>query len=75
MLTRFGQDHHELLLRQLFQIRQTGSVSEYIDQFSVIVDQLSAYGGTGDPLYFTTRFVDGLKDYIRAPVSLHRPQN
>lgn len=39
------------------------------------MDQLSAYRGTTDPLYYTLRFIDGLKDYIRAPVSLHRPQN
>jgi hypothetical protein len=52
------------LLRQLFQIRQTGSVQEYTDQFTAIVDELSAYGGTTDPLYYTMRYVDGLKDYI-----------
>jgi hypothetical protein len=75
ILARFGQDEHELLLRQLFQIRQTQSVQEYIDQFVAIVDDLSAYGGTIDPLYFAMRFVDGLKDYIRAAVALHRPQN
>ncbi|XP_066341079.1 uncharacterized protein [Miscanthus floridulus] len=75
ILARFGHDKHELLLRQLFQIRQTQSVQEYIDQFVAIVDDLSAYGGTIDPLYFAMRFVDGLKDYIRAAVALHHPQN
>jgi hypothetical protein len=34
VLARFGYDHHELLIRQLFNIRQTSSVSEYIDRFS-----------------------------------------
>jgi hypothetical protein len=38
VLNHFGQEHHELLLRQLFQICQTGSVAEYIEQFSTIVD-------------------------------------
>ena len=73
--TRFGQDEHGLLLRQLFQIRQTNFVQEYIDQFIAIVDDLSTYGGTTDPLYYAMRFVDGLKDYIRAAIALHRPQN
>lgn len=40
---RFGRDQHELLLRQLFQIRQTHTVQEYIDKFVVLVDQLAAY--------------------------------
>jgi len=66
---------HELLLRQLFQIRQTNFVQEYIDQFIAIVDDLSTYGGTTDPLYYAMRFIDGLKDYIRDAVALHRPQN
>jgi len=74
IMDRFGKDHHELLLRHLFQIRQTGTVAEYIDQFSTIVDQLGAYHRTTDPLFYTMRFIDGLKDHIRAAVALHRPQ-
>lgn len=40
---RFGRDQHEALIRQLFHIKQTGSVAEYVDQFSELVDQLSSY--------------------------------
>jgi hypothetical protein len=75
ILERFGQEHHELLLRQLFQIRQIGPVQEYITQFTALVDQLNAYGGTNEPLYYTLHFVDGLKDHIRAVVSMHRPKD
>lgn len=75
ILERFGQDEHELLLRQLFQIHQTTSVNEYITQFTPLINQLNAYGGTTDALFYTMRFVDGLKDYIRAAIALHRPQN
>ena len=49
-------------------------LAEYIEQFSAIVDQLGAYHRTTDPLFYTMRFIDGLKDHIRAPVSLHAPQ-
>lgn len=31
---RFSRDQHALLLRQLFNIRQTSSVSEYVDKLS-----------------------------------------
>jgi hypothetical protein len=69
---RYGRDQHQSLLRQLFCIRQTGLVSEYIENFSTLVDQLSAYQNTADPLYFTTRFVEGLRPDLRAVVLLQR---
>jgi hypothetical protein len=66
LLDRFGREHQELMLRQLFNIKQHGSVSEYVEQFSGLVDQLTAYGHSIDPLYFTMRFIDGLKfDILR----------
>ena len=74
ILERVGQDEKELLLRQLFQICQTASVNKYITHFTPLIDQLTAYGGSSDPLFYTMRFVDGLKDYIKAVVALHRPQ-
>ncbi|CAO1939527.1 unnamed protein product [Urochloa humidicola] len=70
---RFGQEQHQSLLRQMFRIKQTGSVADYISEFSTLVDQLDAYESVSDPLYFTTRFVDGLRDDIRAVVLVHRP--
>ena len=74
VLNRFAQEHHELLLRQLFQIHQTATVAEYIDQFLAIVDQLGAYNRTTDPMFYTMRFIDGLQEHICAVVALHRPQ-
>jgi hypothetical protein len=35
---RFGHDQHESLIRQLFHIKQVGTVLEYIDKFSELVD-------------------------------------
>lgn len=75
ILDRFGQDEKEMLLWQLFQIRQTTSVNEYITQFTPLIDQLNAYGVSTDPLFYTMRFVDDLKDYIKAAIALHRPQS
>jgi hypothetical protein len=69
----YGKDQYQLLLRQLFRIQQLGNVSEYIEQFSSLVDQLSVYQSAGDPLYFVTRFVEGLRPDIRAVVLLQRP--
>jgi hypothetical protein len=47
---RFGKDQHAVLIRQLFHIRQTSSVADYVDRFSQLVDQLRAYCPNSDPL-------------------------
>lgn len=73
LIDRFGRDQQELLIRQLFHIRQTSSVAEYISRFNELVDQLIAYGHTTDPLYYSTRFVDGLRDDIRSVVLVQQP--
>jgi hypothetical protein len=75
VLARFGRDHHELLIHQLFHIRQTSSMSEYIDRFSSLVDRLIAYGSHIEPLYFTMRFIDGLQDDIKSDVLVQCPSS
>uniref|UniRef100_A0A0A8YVJ7 Retrotransposon gag domain-containing protein n=1 Tax=Arundo donax TaxID=35708 RepID=A0A0A8YVJ7_ARUDO len=73
LLDRFGRDQHELLIRQLFQIRQSGLVTDYIERFSELVDQLDAYESKTDPLYYTMHFIDGLRDDVKAMVLVQRP--
>jgi hypothetical protein len=53
---RFGREQHESLICHLFRIRQTTSVAEYVEQFSTLVDHLSAYEANANPLYYTMRF-------------------
>jgi hypothetical protein len=44
-------------------------VQEYIDQFSELIDQLIAYDhSASNNRYYTTHFVDGLKDDIKSVV-------
>jgi hypothetical protein len=69
---RFCRDQHEL---QLFNIRHTSTVSDYIDRFVALVEQLSSYTTNLDPLYFTTRFIDGLHNDIRSVILIQRPAN
>jgi hypothetical protein len=73
VLKRFGKDHHELLIRQFFNLHMTGTVAEYITEFTKLVEQLIAYGKHTDPVYFAMHFVDGLRDDIRQAVHMHRP--
>jgi hypothetical protein len=70
---RFGQDQHEALIRQLFRIHQIGTVSEYVERFSTLVDQLAAHESDYNPLYYVIRFVDGLRDNIHSMVMIQRP--
>jgi hypothetical protein len=54
---RFGKDQHEILIRQLYHMKQIGSIQDYIDKFSGLVDQLQTYSHSVDPLYYTTRTI------------------
>jgi hypothetical protein len=74
VLDRFGKAQYEALVRQMFSIRQTSTVQDYIDRFAGLIDSLVAYGRGTDPVFFAMRFVDGLKDDIRNAVHMQRPQ-
>jgi hypothetical protein len=73
VLERFGRDQHALLARQLFHIRQTGTVEDYVVKFAGLVDELTAYESRPDPLHYTMQFIDGLRDDIRAVVLIQHP--
>jgi hypothetical protein len=72
-LERVGRDQHQVLLRQLFHIRQISSVVAYAEQFSQLIDNLNAYQSMPDLLFYTLKFVDGLRDDIKVVVMLKRP--
>lgn len=73
ILNRFGRDQHEWLVRQLFHIKQQGSVADYVDRFSGLLDQLAAYENQPDPLHYTMKFIEGLREDLKASVLLQRP--
>lgn len=75
VLDRFGRDQHETLICQLFHIAQNGTVAEYVEQFSELVDQLRAYASVTDPLYYTMRFIDGLRPDIKSSIIVQRPKD
>jgi hypothetical protein len=69
---RFSCDQHELLIRQLYHIKQITTVQDYIERFTALVEQLSAYANP-DPLYYTTHFIDGLQHDICSIVMVQCP--
>lgn len=70
---RFGRNQHASLLRKMFHICQTSTGGIYVEEFSQLMDQLSAYGHHPDPLYYVTRFIDGLKPAVRLMVAIPLP--
>lgn len=72
---RFDRDQHEALIRKLFQMKQTSTISDYDERFSDLIDQLKAYFPSIDPLFYTMRFIDGLRLKLKAMILVSRPQS
>ena len=70
LCARFGRDKHQLLIRQFYSLRQTSSVSDYIEQFENLMSHLISYSDVVHPLYFLTRFIEGLRTDIHAVVTV-----
>ena len=69
----FLTNQHQILVRRLFHISQTTSVEDYIQRFSELVDQITAYEPRPDPVQYTSRFLDGLKPTVRVLVAIQQP--
>lgn len=72
---RFTRDRQEALIRQWFHAQQRSSVTEYVEKFDSIMHQLMAYDQSLTPVYFVTKFIEGLRDDIRGVVMIQRPQD
>jgi hypothetical protein len=57
----------------MIQIRQITTVTDYVDRFSELFDQLSAYEVTPDIMHYTTRFIEGLLPAIHMAVAIQQP--
>jgi len=62
-------------MRQLDNLKQTGSVQEYYERFEQLSHNILLYNASYDDVYFVTRFMGGLREEICAPIALHRPKN
>lgn len=50
-------------------------MADYVKQFIELVDQLKAYSQSTDPMFYTMRFIDGLRADIKAIVLVLRPKD
>jgi hypothetical protein len=74
LCNRFDKDEHNHLIRHFFHIKQSSSVTEYVELFSGLVHQILAHDPAFPQTVITNRFLDGLKQEIRAVIMIHRPQ-
>lgn len=71
--SRFGRNKHQNILRQLFHVRQTGTVEEDVERFSELYDQLTTYETDPNPVHYVTRFMEGLTPSVRLIVGIQQP--
>lgn len=71
----FDRDLYPLQMKQLENLRQTGPVQEYHVKFEQLAHSILLYNPSYDDVYFVTKFLGGLKEEIRAPITLHRPKD
>jgi hypothetical protein len=59
----------------LFHLKQLGSGTEYVQEFTELMHALKAHTSAWDPELFPSRFVDGLKNEIKVVVIVHQSRN
>jgi hypothetical protein len=72
---KFSRDRYQQLIRQYIHVRQVGSVTDYVEKFDSLMHQMIAYDSDLKPVYFVTKFVEGLKDAICTVIMVQRPQD
>jgi hypothetical protein len=71
----FDRDQYQLHMKHLDNLRQTSSVSDYYAKFEELAHSILLYNPTYDDTFLVVRFLNGLKEEIRAPIALHRPKD
>jgi hypothetical protein len=73
IVEEFGPDEFEVQMHKLLQLRQSGTVAEYRQQFEVYMYHLLSLDSALSPKFFVTQFVLGLKDELRTAVRIQAP--
>lgn len=75
VVEEFGPEEFESTMHNLLQLRQTGTVAEYRQQFEVHMYNLLSLDPSLSTKFFVTQFLLGLKDELRAAVWLQAPNS
>jgi len=71
----FDRNQYQLQLRQLDDLRQTGSVADYLEKFEQLSRGILLYNASYDDTYFVVRFLGGLKEEICSAILPHQPKD
>jgi hypothetical protein len=71
----FDRGQYQMLYRQCSKLRQTSTVVAYIEKFDSLMHHMLAYKQDLGPVFFTTRFIEGLTSEIRRVVMIQCPQD
>lgn len=58
---RCGRDQHQLCMRQILSLHQTGTVAEYIDRFDELHHQILLHDPAASSVFFVSCFLEGLE--------------
>jgi hypothetical protein len=69
----FGADDNRSALANLIALKQTGTVDEYTTQFQALQFDITMHSSHYDDWFFTSHYVSGLKEEVRAVVEPQVP--
>jgi len=72
--TKFSRDMYQNYMKDLLNIRQTGDLHEYYDNFYQAMNRVLVHNDKYDDVLFVMRFIDGLKAELRSAIQLHKPR-
>lgn len=75
VLLEFDTDTHRVKMKELLQLRQSGTVAEYRRQFDRLVYNIRLYDASIGGVMLVTQFVLGLKVELRVVVEAHLPDS
>jgi hypothetical protein len=73
--TKFGVFDYMQSLQDLLVLKQKGSIEEYTKDFEALQFQVTMFNPALDDMFFTTLFVNGLKEEIRGSMQSHVPDS
>jgi hypothetical protein len=72
---KFGAYDYKKAIQELSALKQDGSVEEYTGEFEVVQFHVSMLNAGFDDMFFTSHFINGLKDGIRGVVQIQLPDS
>jgi hypothetical protein len=70
---KFGAYDYRRVVQDLLVLRHEGFVEDYIRDFEALQYQVAMYNTGYDDMFFTSHFVNGLKEKLRGSVQSQLP--